>query len=477
MLSVLISSSCLKPKKRQSIRAKADRATGCVSLPALTTSRAGMHIVCAWSAWKVGSRGRETICLSSSEEVDVVSVDEDSPPQSPQYEELLEVVTRAVAKLNIDWPAKKQTEPQKSKLDERFLRARTTTSMPEPSVFPRSPHRGVSRAERLATSSEVSRAARSAVPCPCAASGHRFSRSNYTRDQSRETDSLSRVFSSVETTAKCVSVGPAHGRKMLSYSVRLSTAVFQRGHSYSGRPRAGSGNGTRSEHSIEEGGHRGVSSSRERVRFLQLVLHSSKEGWMVASHFRSASDEPLSHATEVQDVHYQTSRVSDQVRGLVCHDRSKSCILPCLHPSHSQEVPEVCFRVRSIPISGSSLQPCTLTPHFHEVCGCCSGSAATPVHPHTELHQRLVDFSSIGAVGGSTSRCRSRPHERFGVKTKHQEKCAFSITENHLSGCGVGFDRDAGTSVPCSDRVDPHGSQESERRQVRSRDPSTAIHV
>ncbi len=40
--------------------------------------------------------------LSSYEEVDVVGIDEDSPPQSPQYEELLEEVTRAVAKLNID---------------------------------------------------------------------------------------------------------------------------------------------------------------------------------------------------------------------------------------------------------------------------------------------------------------------------------------------------------------------------------------
>ncbi len=53
-----------------------------------------------------------------------MNVDEDSPPQSPQYEELLEVVTRAVAKLDIDWPAEKKSEPQKSRLDERFLRAR-----------------------------------------------------------------------------------------------------------------------------------------------------------------------------------------------------------------------------------------------------------------------------------------------------------------------------------------------------------------
>ncbi len=87
-------------------------------------------------------------------------------------------------------------------------------------------------------------------------------------------------------------------------------------------------------------------------------------------------------------------------------------------------------------------------------------------HPHTQLHRRLVDSRSIRADSGSTSRCCSRSHESVGVKTESQEECAFSITENHLSWCGVGFDHDAGMYVPCSVRVDPHGSQESERRPV-----------
>ncbi len=51
-------------------------------------------------------------------------------------------------------------------------------------------------------------------------------------------------------------------------------------------------------------------------------------------------------------------------------------------------------------------------------------------------------------------------------QAKHQEKCAFSTTENHLSGCGVGFDDDAGTSVSCSYRCDSHSRKESERRPV-----------
>ncbi|KAL0164213.1 hypothetical protein M9458_039966, partial [Cirrhinus mrigala] len=52
------------------------------------------------------------------------------------YEELLEVVTRAVEKLKIDWPAEKQAEPQRSKLDERFLRNRPPPSHRSLPFFP-----------------------------------------------------------------------------------------------------------------------------------------------------------------------------------------------------------------------------------------------------------------------------------------------------------------------------------------------------
>ncbi len=278
-----------------------------------------------------------------------------------------------------------------------------------------------SGAESLATPSGVSRASSSAVSCRSSTSKHRASSSKYTRGQSRETGSLSRLFGSVETTAECISLGPADCRKRLSHSVWRSAAAFPRGFSHISGPRAGSGIRTRSKHSLEEGGHRGGPSSRQGVRVLQPVLHCSKEGWGVASDFRSAAIEPLSHASEVQNAHCQTGRVSDQVRGLVCHDRSKRRVLPYLHPSQSQEVPEVCFQGQSLPISGSSLRPSTLTPYFHEVCGCCSGSSATPGHPHTQLHRRLVDFSSFRADGGSTSRCRSRSYETVGVKAKRQE--------------------------------------------------------
>ncbi len=56
----------------------------------------------------------QTLQLSDPEELDVVSVNardnEDSPPQSRAYEELVEVLTRAV-----DWPAEKEDVHSKKK--------------------------------------------------------------------------------------------------------------------------------------------------------------------------------------------------------------------------------------------------------------------------------------------------------------------------------------------------------------------------
>lgn len=51
------------------------------------------------------------LSLSSSEELDILSIEAsdlgDSPAQSPQYKELVQIVTHAVVKLNINRPAEK----------------------------------------------------------------------------------------------------------------------------------------------------------------------------------------------------------------------------------------------------------------------------------------------------------------------------------------------------------------------------------
>lgn len=69
---------------------------------------------------------------------------EESPSLSPVYEELLEVVTWAVARLSLDWPAKEQEHHWNIKLDERFLqrawglkqRSQPQSSNREPESFP-----------------------------------------------------------------------------------------------------------------------------------------------------------------------------------------------------------------------------------------------------------------------------------------------------------------------------------------------------
>ncbi len=65
----------------------------------------------------------QTLQLSDSEELDAANArdTENSPPQSRFYEELVEVVTRAVEKLCIDWPAEREDVCSKGKLDERFF--------------------------------------------------------------------------------------------------------------------------------------------------------------------------------------------------------------------------------------------------------------------------------------------------------------------------------------------------------------------
>ncbi len=139
----------------------------------------------------------------------------------------------------------------------------------------------------------VSKAARAAVPWWSSTSRHRASSSKYTRGQSRETGSLSRLFGSVETKAKYVSMRHAHCSTRLS---RRSAATFQQGHSHAGGSRAGSGK-------IEQ-----EVSNLLRKEAIEVVHPLDKEsrfyshtslflGRMgVVSYFRSKSTELLSHA-------------------------------------------------------------------------------------------------------------------------------------------------------------------------------------
>ncbi len=129
--------------------------------------------------------------------------------------------------------------------------------------------------ERFATSEKVFRTARSAIPCRSSASGHRASSFKHTRGQSRETGSLSTFYGSVETSAKCISMGFAQSRERVQDSVRVSSASVQWGISHSGGPRAGSGNCSSGKEQVDTL----MRKETTEVKVLLPLLHHSEEGW------------------------------------------------------------------------------------------------------------------------------------------------------------------------------------------------------
>ncbi len=99
------------------------------------------------------------------------------------------------------------------------------------------------------------------------------------RNQSREAGTSSRIVTAWKLLPNISHWVLQTIEKMVSNTVRVSPTqvygiVFHRG-----GPPAGFGNGTRSESSIRERGHRICTSLQQGNQVLQLVYHSSKEGW------------------------------------------------------------------------------------------------------------------------------------------------------------------------------------------------------
>jgi len=59
------------------------------------------------------------------------------------------------------------------------------------------------------------------------------------------------------------------------------------------------------------------------------------------------------------------------------HPPSRQPLLRCFR-KRMREVPEVCFRGRSIPLSGSPIRPRFFTPHLYSMRECISGSSDSP---------------------------------------------------------------------------------------------------
>ncbi len=207
-----------------------------------------------------------TLQLSDSEELDAANAryTEDSPPQSHAYEELVEVVKRAVEKLCIDWPAEREYVRSRGKHDKHFL-----TSCAQ------SQRRGLPF-----------------LPLPrCGDHG----RGN---------------FCQIYLIGSC-----RLKKKGIKYSLCLATR-FMGVLSTEVAPQQVLVLEQEIKALFRERGHRICTSFQQGNRVLQLVFHSFKEGWRVASHFRSLSSERFCHAAQVQNVNFETNRVSDPKTGL-----------------------------------------------------------------------------------------------------------------------------------------------------------------
>ncbi len=184
----------------------------------------------------------------------------------------------------------------------------------------------------------------------------------------------------------------------------------------------------------------------------------------VASDFRSSRVEPLPQNIQVQNAYNQDDCFSHPIGGLVCDNRSKGRLFSYRNIATTQEVPEVRFRGRSLPVSGSSIRPSLVTPHIHEMHGCSSGSSTTPGHPHFKLHRRLAGSGSVSGASASTSGCRPSSSRISGVETQRQEKRSLSCSEDNVFRGHMGFDRDAGTAVSCTRRIHSEHPKEHQAR-------------
>lgn len=128
---------------------------------------------------------------------------------------------------------------------------------------------GHSGFQRVQVSVSAQRCCRTSlvVPCWLSSLGHWANYSKYTRDQA---GSLSRLSCSMDTSAKCVLVGPVDYREGLQNSVWFLTALIQWGPAHSGGSWASSFNGTRDFSFLGEGVHRNL--PKESVGSIARIL-------------------------------------------------------------------------------------------------------------------------------------------------------------------------------------------------------------
>ena len=162
--------------------------------------------------------------------------------------------------------------------------------------------------------------------------------------------------------------------------------------------------------------------------------------------FGSQGTGSTSEGVQIQDSDCQ----SDQLRGLVCRDRSTRSLTPHSLLTPSREVSEICFWGKSTSVPDSSIRPSIVSPHLLGMHGHCPSSMESSGHPHSCPLTTRAD--------GSTPRCCSESREVLGNMAQSIGKITIASSEKPIPGGGVGYSHDAGTIVSSSDTHLPYHS-------------------
>ncbi len=191
-------------------------------------------------------------------------------------------------------------------------------------------------------------------------------------------------FISMETTAKCISLGPADCRERLSCSVRSSAANFQISFSHISPEQA-----LVLEQEV-------ISLLRKEA--IEVVPPLDRESWFYSRYFIvPKKDGGLRPILDLRLLNHSVMRlkfkmltvkqVVSQIKSedwFVTIDLKEAYFHVSILPSHRKFL-RFAFRGKAYQYRVLPFGLVSITPNFNEVSGCCSGSSATPRHPHTQL--------------------------------------------------------------------------------------------
>ncbi len=162
------------------------------------------------------------------------------------------------------------------------------------------------------------------ISCRFTASGCRSDCTNTykSRNQSREAGTSSRIFDSMENFGQIYHIGSRPPRFMgvLSTEVAPQQVLVME---------------QEIKALLEKGAKEYVPlSNRETGFYSRYFIVPKKDGGMLPILDLRILNESIMKP-QFQNVNFETNRVTDQIRGLVCHDRSQGRILSYIHPSVS----------------------------------------------------------------------------------------------------------------------------------------------